>query len=221
MSTTPHPLAQLSAYLDQALSPVERSSVNAHLATCADCRSRLEELRGTAALLAALPSPAPSRRLVPRIATVPAWLAPLRTLSTLASGIAVFMFIASALLANIGPLATSSATAASQLPLLVPAGGAANAPAASSGAFRNSAGSSAAAAPAAAQDAAKSVPSPSPSVNALSQTSAAPSAAADHATSEAEPIHASPVFGSPWMWLAIAIVSGAIAILLQRRLRRA
>src|SRR4051812_45020607 len=105
MSTNPHPRAELSAYHDGALAPAERSAVESHLSTCDDCRARLAELRTVASLIGALPDPVPSRGLLPRAAPVPAWLAPLRTLTTLASGISVFMFIASALLANVNLLA--------------------------------------------------------------------------------------------------------------------
>ena len=87
MSDTVHPREQLSAYLDGALTPAERAAVDTHLGSCADCRARLAELRGVSALLRSLPDPMPSRRLVPRLATVPVWIAPLRTLATLASGI--------------------------------------------------------------------------------------------------------------------------------------
>ncbi|HET9854048.1 MAG TPA: zf-HC2 domain-containing protein [Methylomirabilota bacterium] len=41
----------LSAYLDEAIAPDERSLVDAHLEGCADCRRELEALRGTVALL--------------------------------------------------------------------------------------------------------------------------------------------------------------------------
>jgi hypothetical protein len=41
----------LSAYLDDALAPEERSRVDAHLVGCAECRRELEALRGTVALL--------------------------------------------------------------------------------------------------------------------------------------------------------------------------
>src|SRR5919204_2331038 len=121
MSSTPHPLAQLSAYLDEALAPSERAAVAAHLDTCAQCRARLAELRATAALIRLLPEMTPSRRLVPRIATVPAWLAPLRTLSTLASAVSVFVFLAISL--------TSSIHMAQSAPAAAPApgGGAATA----------------------------------------------------------------------------------------------
>jgi len=94
-----HPFGDLSAYLDGALSPETRASVQAHLDACALCRRRLAELRGTARLIAALPAPVPSRSLVPRV-SVPVWLAPLRTFSTFASGAALFLFLASAVVSS-------------------------------------------------------------------------------------------------------------------------
>src|SRR5262245_42628624 len=124
MSTSPHPRAQLSAYLDDAVSPGERTAVAAHLDTCADCRARLAELRATASLMHALPDLVPSRRLAPRLGTVPVWLAPLRTLTTLASGISVFLFIASAVLAGLPAASSASAPTSLQAPA---AGGAATA----------------------------------------------------------------------------------------------
>jgi Putative zinc-finger len=45
---------QLSALLDDALSTPERAVLDAHLATCAECRRELEQLRGTVALLGRL-----------------------------------------------------------------------------------------------------------------------------------------------------------------------
>ena len=45
---------QLSALIDDALGAEERSAVEAHLATCAECRRELERLRGTVALLRAV-----------------------------------------------------------------------------------------------------------------------------------------------------------------------
>jgi len=52
---------QLSALLDDALSVVERSALEAHLATCADCRRELAALRGTVTLLGRLgPAHAPA-----------------------------------------------------------------------------------------------------------------------------------------------------------------
>ena len=94
-----HPFDDLSAYLDSALSSEAQARVKAHLDTCALCRTRLAELRGTARLIAALPMPVPSRSLIPRV-SVPIWLAPLRTFSTFASGAAIFLFLASAVIAT-------------------------------------------------------------------------------------------------------------------------
>jgi hypothetical protein len=45
----------LSALLDDALSPAERHALDAHLATCAECRRELDRLRGTVALLGRVP----------------------------------------------------------------------------------------------------------------------------------------------------------------------
>jgi putative zinc finger protein len=45
---------QLSALLDAALTVAERSALETHLATCADCRRELEHLRGTVTLLGRL-----------------------------------------------------------------------------------------------------------------------------------------------------------------------
>ena len=51
---------QLSALIDDALGAEERGAVEAHLATCADCRRELERLRGTVWLLRAVePARAP------------------------------------------------------------------------------------------------------------------------------------------------------------------
>jgi len=52
---------QLSALIDDALGAEERGAVEAHLATCAECRRELERLRDTVALLRAVePARAPA-----------------------------------------------------------------------------------------------------------------------------------------------------------------
>jgi len=52
---------RLSALLDEALSPVERDALDAHVATCVDCRRELGLLRNTVALLRAVdPARAPA-----------------------------------------------------------------------------------------------------------------------------------------------------------------
>src|SRR3981081_3549251 len=106
---TQHPHAELSAYIDGALTPAAQAAVEGHLVACALCRTHLAQLRGTVSLMHAPPAPVPSRRLVPRLTGAPAWLAPLRTLMSLATGAAVFLFIASAVLTNITFLASSGA----------------------------------------------------------------------------------------------------------------
>jgi len=55
-------LDQLSAYLDGELDAAERAQVDAHLPTCAECRSTLDALRATIAGLATLPEPVPSEQ---------------------------------------------------------------------------------------------------------------------------------------------------------------
>src|SRR5207245_6565907 len=69
-----HPELQLSAYLDDALPPSERATVESHLDGCASCRARLADLRATSRLVAALPALAPTRPLVPRFERAPVWL---------------------------------------------------------------------------------------------------------------------------------------------------
>lgn len=95
---TDHLGADLSAYLDGALAPAERARVQSHLDACSPCRARLEELRATASLVAALPSPRPSRGLAPRFVERLNWLRPLRSLSLVASGAFLFLFMATAIL---------------------------------------------------------------------------------------------------------------------------
>src|SRR5512142_1552258 len=210
MSTTSHPRDQLSAYLDGGLTPAERTALDAHLDACADCRARLAELRGVSVLLRSLPDPTPSRRLVPRLAAVPAWMAPLRTLATLASGISVFLFMASAILANIGFLAGQSAsTAASGAAAIAPQA----APAASGAQDR-------AAATAAPSGEAKVASSASPGAFAAVTPGPTPVPGSASAAQVAEGGSSGFTIGpSPWLWLVLAIVMGAIALALQRRLR--
>lgn len=226
-----HPHAELSAYIDEALNPAERAAVEAHVDVCAACRAHVAQLRATTALVQALPDPIPSRNLVPRLG-VPAWMAPLRTLMTLASGAAVFLFIASSLVSNITFLAGAPTTASSRD---AGAEGAARAPfgpadvrltepsnvpapaASQQGAFAAPGG----APPSvdgktlelATGDAAKrsdeatpAPPAPGEAATALERTAAT--------TAQPRP---SPLL-NPWLWLAIALLSGALAIALHRRL---
>ena len=228
-----HPFGDLSAYLDEALSSEAQASVQAHLGTCALCRMRLAELRGTARLIAALPSPVPSRSLMPRV-SVPVWLAPLRTLSTFASGAAIFLFIASALLSSL-PRAQSAGSA----PAAAPAPNTLSAPQATSGAggvaatagpgsFSVSAPSPAPAPNTDKRSTAGSSPTPTDTAKEVStrQDSGSPSAfapadqAATRLNRTAEPAPFAFLL-SPWLWLLLGVAFAALSFFLGRRLRSA
>ena len=66
---------QLSALLDQELDTEQRTTLEAHLASCAACHAELESLRRTRALLLALPQPT-----LPRSFALPIEAAPVRAL---------------------------------------------------------------------------------------------------------------------------------------------
>lgn len=61
---------QLSAFLDKQLTPQEQAFFDAHLQSCQRCQHVLAELRGTVALLRAMPEPS-----LPRSFTLPAGIA--------------------------------------------------------------------------------------------------------------------------------------------------
>ncbi len=65
MTTASHHIRtdDLSAYIDGMLSESDRSAIANHLATCAECRAELAELRATVRLLNALPQYTPRRSL--------------------------------------------------------------------------------------------------------------------------------------------------------------
>ena len=220
-----HPFGDLSAYLDGALSSEARARVQAHLDTCALCRTRLAELRGSARLIAALPMPVPSRSLVPRV-SVPVWLAPLRTFSTFASGAAIFLFLASAVIATF-PRAQSTGSAAAPAPALSqPAASFAGDSAAAQPSSQNFQVSAPSAAPAP-STADKLLTSATPAGSAneigLRQDSAGPSAnsAADQSTRTNTAAASSPFafLLSPWLWLVLAIAFAALSFGVGRRLR--
>jgi anti-sigma factor RsiW len=224
-----HPFAELSAYIDDALDPTAKAAVETHLHDCAVCRTRVGELRGTARLIAAVPAPVPSRSLVPRV-SVPLWLAPIRTLATLASAAALFLFVASAALSGL-PFSTGAGAAA---PAAAPAPIAPNAgaPAASVGAADRGTGLAASASPAAGF-AVNASASPVPEAQRSTQTdatktvtgTAAPPAAREDAATTGPAartlsVPERPQLGpSPWVWLVLAVGFGALALVLQRRLR--
>src|SRR5258706_16013360 len=106
-----HPRLQLSAYLDEALSPAERAAVATHLDGCPSCRARLADLRATSRLVAALPALAPTRSLVPRIQRAPGWLRPVRLLGAMGRGLFVFLFLASAVINSGSSLGGGTSTA--------------------------------------------------------------------------------------------------------------
>jgi anti-sigma factor RsiW len=217
-----HPFGDLSAYLDGALSSEARASVQGHLDTCVLCRTRLAELRGTARLIAALPMPVPSRSLVPRI-SVPFWLAPLRTFSTFASGAAILLFLALAVVSyfpRAQSATTAGAPAASQPGAFGAAGNAASpqssqdlgAPASSFAPVVT--GERSAARPSATPDAAKQV-----GLDQASPTSN--NVAADQSTRQVAAPEPAPFafLLSPWLWLVLALVFGALSFVVGRRLR--
>ncbi len=218
-----HPFGDLSAYLDNALSSEARASVQAHLDTCALCRTRLAELRGTARLIAALPTPVPSRSLVPRV-SVPIWLAPLRTFSTFASGAAIFLFLASAVI-GFFPRTQSAATAgapapnAVSAPLASNAGGAAGAPSPQN--FQVSPP-----APGVTSDRSTTGASATPSdasneVGRVDSVGSASNAVGDQSTRQTATAEPAPFafLLSPWLWLVLAIAFAAMSVLVGRRLR--
>jgi anti-sigma factor RsiW len=221
-----HPFGDLSAYLDSALSSEARASVQAHLDTCALCRTRLAELRGTARLIAALPMPVPSRSLVPRI-SVPFWLAPLRTLSTFASGAAIFLFLATAVLSSF-PRATSAGSATGGAPAAAPAPNTLTAPQpgltadSSTGAPSEFKVAAPTPTPAANTERGARSLTPPDASNQVGREEAA-GASSDIATDTrlnraAEP---SPfaVLSSPWLWLVLGMAFAGLSFILGRRLR--
>jgi len=220
-----HPFGDLSAYLDGALSSEARASVQAHLDTCALCRTRLAELRGTARLIAALPMPVPSRSLVPRV-SVPFWLAPLRTFSTLASGAAIFLFLASAVIAYF-PRAQSAGTAAAPAVSRPAASGAGDAslqppsslnfnppsPSAVPAVTTDQTGKGQSFAPVeTGKEIGRRQDSPGPSSNSVADQST-------RVTYSAEPAAPFAFLLTPWLWLVLAIAFGALSFAVGRRLR--
>jgi hypothetical protein len=224
-----HPLGDLSAYLDGALSTEDQTSVQAHLDTCALCRTRVAELRGTARLIAALPMPMPSRSLVPRV-SVPIWLAPLRTFSTFASGAAIFLFLATAILTSFPRGAPSSAGSAA-----APAANTVSGPQASPGLAADSAtgdpakfqagGPSPAPIPAtsqerrSAQGASPTPPDALPVGRQEAPASPSTDLAFDARAQAARDVSGLFALTSPWLWLALGLLFAAVSFILSRRLR--
>ena len=59
---------RLSEFVDGELSAAERAALEAHLATCADCRATVDDLRKVVARAKALEDRGPTRDLWPRVA---------------------------------------------------------------------------------------------------------------------------------------------------------
>lgn len=221
-----HVDADLSAYLDGELAPAEGSRVAAHLDGCARCRARLAELRATATLIAGLPLSRPSRSLVPRVGARWNWLRPVRSLSAFASGAFLFVFLVSAV-AQSGSDLGGGPTAPFGGPEPLGAPGAAPQPATGAAASPERAveAPAAAATPTAAEF---SAVTPSPTAAADARQEQGPEAfAVTTAEAEARERRAAgldesgPAAPSPFVWLALAAIAGAIALVAHGRLRAA
>ncbi len=224
-----HVDTDLSAYLDGELPPAERARVEAHLASCDRCARRLADLRSTAALIAGLPYSRASRSLVPRVTERWRWLRPVRSLSAVASGAFLFVFLITAVAQSAGGLGNGATTASA------PAAAPLAATAAADAAKRSDQGVPAAAPQPTA--AATALPAPAFGAADRSQRSApsapsAPSAFAQNASQTpcgspeppcrgVAPIAPAPVtpLRSPLFWLALAIVAAMLAIVAHVRLR--
>ena len=195
--------------------------MQAHLDSCALCRTRLAELRGTARLIAALPMPVPSRSLVPRVGVSP-WIALLRTFSTVASAAAIFLFVVSAAMSSF-PRAQSAGSAPAAAP-------AASAPNAALDQARGGA-TSASAAPQSSLDLnyrspASASDSPGAALNVVSSPTPVPAertqvSSDDAAARSANPAEQAPFNPFPWLWLVLGIAFAALSLILGRRVRSA
>lgn len=221
-----HVRDELSAYLDGALVPARRADVEVHLRTCDLCRASLAELRSTARLIAALPAALPSRRLVPSLAPRANWLRPLRSLSAVAAGMFVLLFMASATLDTGFRMGGGDAKATSGRLIGGPTPAAAPAASTFDSAPRTETASAAAVragspAPQVASDAQRSStqstaqpkavgPQASPADQLTGAAQGAPAA-----IGAAEPVR----LGTPWLWLGLTVLSAALALVAHRRLR--
>jgi len=207
-----HPELQLSAYLDEALSPAERAAVTAHLDGCSFCRAHLADLRATSRLVAALPALLPTRSLVPRLGRAPVWLRPVRLLGAMGSGLFAFLFIASAVI-NSGSNLGGGETTAEQLAEKGQFGAAVNALASDAAAQKDAARSAAPAVPAPA--AAGQAPTRS------SITTSAPSVIGVSQSTGSGIVYYRGTFGPPpVVFLGFAAFFAIAAIVAHRRLRR-
>ena len=221
---TEHPEPLLSAYLDDALAPPERSVVRAHLDGCDSCRVRLEELRATTRLLAALPELAPTRSLVPRVRSGWLWLRPVRLLGSMGTGAFLFLFLASYVI-NSGSSLGGGTSTAETLAAQGKFGPAASALAAEN-AQKRAAATTAAPVPAAAAAASQATTSAADSARTVAASPSPRSefAAATAATAGAASVEDAPrrTFGPPpAFFLGLALLCAIAAFVAHRRLRRA
>lgn len=131
--------AELSAYLDQELTPAEMELYDAHIRSCRPCQAALADLRLTSALLSSMPQVAVPRSftlptnlvILPETPDTPAvhastrapdparirWSRSLRALSTLAAMLGLLFFLAGALgsLPHGGATTSMGAPAASSI----------------------------------------------------------------------------------------------------------
>lgn len=216
-----HVRDDLSAYLDGALAPARRSAVEAHVGSCEACRRSLGELRATARLIAALPAAAPSRRLVPALAPRFNWVRPLRSLSAVGAGMFLLVFMASATLDTGwrmgGGADRARGNAGAAQPASAPSAELAGAPAAptpaASGAARSSTTLQATATPKAGEVATDTAFSSPRQQNAPGTAGGQDVAGAERVV---EPLRIGP---SPWLWLALTLLSAFFAVVAHRRLR--
>ena len=211
---TEHPELLLSAYLDDALAPEERAIVSAHLDGCDRCRGRLDDLRATSRLLAALPELAPARSLVPPVQRGWLWLRPVRLIGSIGTGTFLFLFLASYVL-NSGSTLGGGTTTSEQLAAKGQFGAAASALAAENAQRAAPPSPAVAAAPAAA--------SPTSSIADSARTGSGAVASAPVAVGTATSVREDrPRFGpSPTLFLALALLSAIAAFVAHRSLRRA
>lgn len=214
-----HVRRDLSAYLDGALAPDRRSEVDAHLQACSACRRSLAEIRSTARLIAALPAAAPSRRLVPALAPRPNWLRPIRSLSAVGAGLFLLVFMASATLDTgfrMGGGRAGLPGAGAAAPARAPAGQttAATTPPGAFQATDQRTALATASPKSAAEVAADAAASPRAESAGVAGATGAPEALREARATE--PLRIGP---SPWLWLALTVLSGLLALVAHRRLR--
>jgi len=202
---TEHPELLLSAYLDGALAPDELSTVRTHLEGCARCQSKLEDLRATSRLIAALPALTPARSLVPPVQRGWLWLRPVRLLGSIGTGAFLFLFLASYVI-NSGSSLGGGTTTSEQL--------------AAKGQF------GAAASAAAAENAQRAAPRPTPVAAAAPAFATQTTSTADGATSAVGAAASvredrAPFGPPPAAFLALALLSALATFAVHRRLRRA